>query len=89
MSRAVLVTAIREAVPELTIDQATAALNTVLDKIIDSVQEGHPVVLAGFGSFSPKITSARTCRNPATGEAVDVPAKATIRFKPSKAVVVS
>jgi DNA-binding protein HU-beta len=89
MSRAVLVNAIREAVPELTIDQATAALNTVLETIVDSVQEGTPIVLAGFGSFSPKVTSARTCRNPSTGEPVQVPAKATIRFKPSKAVVVS
>lgn len=88
MSRAKLVDAIRDAQPDLTLAQATEALNTVLEKIIDSVQAGEPVVLAGFGSFTPKITSARTCRNPSTGQPVEVPAKATIRFKPSKSVVV-
>jgi DNA-binding protein HU-beta len=89
MSRAILVEAIRDAVPELTITQATDALNAVLEKIVDSVQEGTPVVLASFGSFTPKVTSARTCRNPSTGEPVQVPAKATIRFKPSSKLVVS
>jgi nucleoid DNA-binding protein len=89
MSRATLVEVIRTAVPGITLADATAALNAVLTSVVDSVQAGESVVLSGFGSFSPKITSARTCRNPATGAPVAVPAKATIRFKPSKAVVVA
>jgi DNA-binding protein HU-beta len=89
MSRATLVESIREAAPELTLAQASAALEAVLAKIVDSVQEGTPIVLSGFGSFTPKVTSARTCRNPSTGEPVQVPAKATIRFKPSSKLVVS
>lgn len=88
MSRAKLVEAIRTARPELTLDQSADVLNAVLEAIVDSVQEGAPVVLAGFGSFTPKVTSARTCRNPSTGAPVQVPAKATIRFKPSKSLVV-
>jgi nucleoid DNA-binding protein len=88
MSRATLVEVIRTAVPGITLIDAAAALNAVLESIVDSVQAGEPVVLANFGSFSPKITSARTCRNPKTGAPVEVPAKATIRFKPSKANVV-
>jgi DNA-binding protein HU-beta len=89
MSRATLIDSIREQLPELTLAQAATALEAVLDKIVDSVQEGTPVVLAGFGSFTPKVTSARTCRNPNTGASVQVPAKATIRFKPSSKLVVS
>jgi DNA-binding protein HU-beta len=88
MSRAKLVDAIRVSRPELTLDQSSDVLNAVLEAIVDSVQAGEPVVLAGFGSFSPKVTSARTCRNPSTGEPVQVPAKATLRFKPSKKLVV-
>jgi DNA-binding protein HU-beta len=88
MSRAKLVDAIRTARPELTIDQSADVLNAVLEAIVDSVQAGDSVVLAGFGSFTHKISNARTCRNPSTGEPVQVPAKATIRFKPSKALVV-
>ena len=88
MSRAKLVDAIRSARPELTLDQSADVLNAVLEAIIDSVKAGEAVVLAGFGSFTEKITAARVCRNPSTGAGVQVPAKATIRFKPSKAVVV-
>lgn len=88
MSRAKLVDAIRVVRPEITLDQAGDAIDAILETIIDSVQEGKSIVLAGFGSFSAKVTSARVCRNPSTGATVQVPAKATIRFKPSKAVVV-
>lgn len=88
MSRAKLVDAIRVTHPEITLVQAADVLNAVLEAIVDSVQEGDSVVLAGFGSFTPKVTSARICRNPSTGAEVQVPAKATIRFKPSKSLVV-
>ena len=88
MSRAKLVEAIRTARPELTLDQSADVLNAVLEAIVDTVQGGSPVVLANFGSFSTKIAKARICRNPATGATVQVPSKATIRFKPSKSLVV-
>jgi nucleoid DNA-binding protein len=88
MSRAKLVDAIRVARPEITLDQAGDAVDAILESIVEFVQDGDNVVLAGFGSFSHKITAARVCRNPSTGAEVQVPAKSTIRFKPSKAVVV-
>jgi DNA-binding protein HU-beta len=87
MSRAALVDAIRVESPELTLTQAHKALNAVLDAIVYSVQIGNPVVLANFGSFTPKVTIERVCRNPGTGAHVHVPAKVTMRFKPSKALV--
>jgi nucleoid DNA-binding protein len=88
MSRATLVEVVRNAAPGVTLLEAADILNAVLASITDSVHAGESVVLANFGSFSKKVTSARKCRNPATGASVDVPSKTTIRFKPSKSVVV-
>jgi DNA-binding protein HU-beta len=38
----------------------------------------------GFGSFSVKEKAARLGRNPRTGEKINIPAKTSVIFKPSK-----
>ena len=60
------------------------ALNAALDTIIDAVSSGETIILPGFGTFSRKHRDARTCRNPQTGEAMDVPACEVASFKPGK-----
>lgn len=87
MSRKVLNEAVREAAPDLTLAQADDIVNAVLAAIIDGVKTGNGIILAGFGSFSTKITKARKARNPKTGAEVNVPAKSTIRFRPSQSLV--
>lgn len=47
--------------------------------------ESHRVTVQGFGSFTLVTKKARTARNPATGAAVEVPVKTTLKFKPSPA----
>lgn len=47
---------------------------------------GEDVRIAGFGSFRRVETKARTCRNPATGGTVEVPAGHKIKFKPAPAL---
>ena len=42
------------------------------------------VELRGFGVFKAKQVQARTGRNPRTGEAVEIPARWTAKFKPGK-----
>ena len=42
------------------------------------------VRIAGFGTFKTSQRSARTSRNPRTGEPVDVPARTAARFIPGK-----
>ena len=39
-----------------------------------SMKKGEKVVIAGFGSFDRRARSARTARNPQTGETIQVPA---------------
>ena len=48
-------------------------LNATLDAIIDALAESNTIVLPGFGTFSRKHREARTCRNPNTGESMEVP----------------
>jgi len=39
----------------------------------------------GFGSFEVKERAARTGKNPATGEQIEIPASKSPAFKPGKA----
>ena len=43
--------------------------------------KGHKLQLIGFGTFSTVKRSARTCRNPQTGKAMEIPAKTVVKFK--------
>ena len=40
--------------------------------------------LTGFGTFEAKHRKARTGRNPATGETIQIAAKKHAKFKPAK-----
>ena len=65
--------------------QAAAAVDSVLNSIMDSLGSREPVSLVGFGTFTCRHRDARTGRNPATGEAMDFAASNTPVFKPGKA----
>jgi integration host factor subunit beta len=56
----------------------------VLSCMTDSMAAGGRVELRGFGAFSVRSRPARSGRNPRTGEAVEVPAKAVPFFKSGK-----
>jgi DNA-binding protein HU-beta len=45
---------------------------------------GRKVTVPGFGTFGTKSRAARTGRNPATHEAIAIPAKKYAFFKPGK-----
>ncbi len=52
--------------------------------IKESFQEGEErFVFPKFGTFSVKERSARTGRNPRTGEEITIPAYKTVTFKPA------
>lgn len=62
-----------------------AAVNAVLNNIIQNTAEGGGVQLIGFGTFTVAERAAREARNPQTGETVSVPATVVPKFKPGKA----
>lgn len=46
------------------------------------------VTIPKLGTFKTVTRNARVCRNPKTGEQVNVPAKALLKFKPHKSKIV-
>ena len=66
--------------------QAGRALDAVIDSVTDALTKDDQVVLVGFGTFSVKERSARSGRNPQTGEPIDIPAAKIPAFKPGKAL---
>jgi len=70
--------------PHLLQREVEAAINCVLDEISDAMRDGNRVEIRGFGAFSVRHRSARTGRNPRTGEAVDVEEKAVPFFRTGK-----
>jgi DNA-binding protein HU-beta len=61
-----------------------AVVKSVFDAIKAEVKNGGKVDIYGFGSFQAAERSARTARNPQTGETIQVAAKKAVKFKASK-----
>ncbi|PEP92129.1 HU family DNA-binding protein [Bacillus toyonensis] len=68
----------------LTQKDATASVQAVLDQITQSLQKGESVQLIGFGTFEVRERSARTGRNPQTGEEMHIPGGKAPGFKAGK-----
>ena len=60
----------------------------VVDGFIEQVQrtvkKGEKVTIPGFGTFERRNRSARTARNPQTGEPIQVAASKVPAFKPGQ-----
>ncbi|WP_321852681.1 HU family DNA-binding protein [Burkholderia diffusa] len=61
------------------------AIDAVIGTITKAVIKGDTVQLVGFGSFSQGKRAARTGRNPATGEEIQIAAAKTVKFTAGKA----
>jgi DNA-binding protein HU-beta len=64
--------------------QANAALDSVIEAVTKTLKGGGKVTLVGFGTFSVSKRSARTGRNPKTGETIKIKAKKVAKFKAGK-----
>jgi Bacterial nucleoid DNA-binding protein len=54
--------------------------------VADLVKAGEEIPLGNLGKFVVVERAARKCRNPQTGETMDVPAKKAVKFKPATAL---
>jgi DNA-binding protein HU-beta len=68
----------------LTKTQTQDAVRVLLKTIMRVVADGDKVTLVGFGSFEPKVRSAREGRNPRTGNTVQIPAARVPTFSAGK-----
>lgn len=60
--------------------EADRVVVSVLEEIMSAVTMGDSVTLIGFGSFRAVESAPRTGRNPATGEAIRIPAVRKPKF---------
>ena len=70
----------------LTKKDTTAALESIIDSIQETLAKGEQVALIGFGTFSVKARNARTAKVPGTDKTVDVPATTVAKFNVGKAL---
>ena len=84
MNRVELVAAIAEKAG-ISKKDADAALKAFVDTVETELKDGGKVQLVGFGTFEVSKRAARTGRNPQTGEAMDISASKSPKFKAGKA----
>ncbi len=63
---------------------ADRALKSLLDSVTQALKKGDRVSLVGFGTFSVSKRSARTGRNPQTGETISIKASKAPKFSAGK-----
>ena len=71
---------------ELSKAAAGRALDSFIGAVTDALKSQDQVALVGFGTFTVRERSARTGRNPQTGETINIAAAKVPAFKAGKAL---
>jgi integration host factor subunit beta len=87
MTRSDLIAELAASTPHLRQHDAELIVLAVFDQISDALARGDRVELRGFGSFTMRQHKAHTGRNPRTGEARPVTARAAPHFKAGRALL--
>lgn len=66
--------------------QAKSMLDALAALVASEVQAGNEFTLPGIGKVVTAQREARTGRNPKTGDAMQIPAKTVVKFRPAKAL---
>ncbi len=66
--------------------EADRVINATFESISGALEARDKVTLAGFGTFETRERSARTGRNPQTGESMEIAASTAPAFKPASAL---
>ena len=85
MNKAELVDAVA-ASADLSKADAGRAVDALVNAITKALKKGDQVSVVGFGTFSVKHRSARSGRNPQTGETIKISASNVPGFKAGKAL---
>lgn len=83
MTKADLVAKIAEKA-NLTKANAERSLNAFLETVEATLVNEKKLTLTGFGTFVVEQRSARTGRNPRTGQEIQIPAAKVVKFRPGK-----
>ena len=84
MVKSELVRALNEKLPEHQLGDVELAVNGLLKYLANALVQGERIEIRGFGSFNLHHRPSRMARNPKTGDAVKLPEKVAVHFKPGK-----
>jgi DNA-binding protein HU-beta len=70
----------RSGLPASTVDAVLAALSSV---VVEQVSKGTKLQIPGIATFEVVQRAARTGRNPATGETMQIPARNAVKVSAS------
>lgn len=87
MTKAEMISKIKENVEGLTKNQAAAALEAIVDIIGKEIVEAGSCRVADLGTFNLKTRAARTGVNPRTGEKIQIAESKAISFKAASAMM--
>jgi len=85
MNKTELIAAIADKA-ELSKKDSEKALKAFVDVVTEELKKEHKIQLVGFGTFEVSSRSARTGKNPRTGEVVEIAACKAPKFKAGKAL---
>lgn len=85
MTKTDLITALahRTGMPKRAVADVLSALATTTAA---SLVAGEDVLLPDIGKLKYSVRAARAGRNPATGEAIEIPARGSVKFQPARAL---
>ena len=89
MTKAELIEAVAKAksVPDgLSKKAIQAVIDVTFEEMKKSIKKEERFSFPGFGTFNKRKRSARTGRNPQTGEKIKIKAQTTVAFKPAQAL---
>lgn|SRR3990167_803546 len=84
MVKSELIAQIANKQSHLSIKDIELGVNHLIDRMSDSLGDGHRIEIRGFGSFCLHYRPSRKAHNPKTGARVYTAAKYTPHFKPGK-----
>jgi len=61
--------------------QAKDTVELFFEEIKETLAQGEPVNISGFGKFSPRDKVGRPGRNPKTGEEISITARRVVTFR--------
>lgn len=83
MNKADLVNVLAEKM-QITQSQSRQFLNTFQEVLAEAIKQDTPIMLQGFGVFTPWQQKEREGRNPRTGITCVIEARTSVKFKPGK-----
>ena len=83
MVKSELINSIASKQTQLSHEEVTAIVETMLSCMTNELANGGKVCVRGFGTFSLRYRAPKIARNPKTGEKVSVEQKHSVHFKPS------